>query len=1145
MPYNGQQIEARQTEFGWERATPVKISNFSIRRPVFTLVVMIAFIILGAVSVTRIPLQLIPSINPPVGAVVASYQGAGPQEVLQKVTKPLEDQLGTLEGLKNISSTSQEGSSLVILEFTNDTEIDTVQSDIQNAIDQTNLPDEVQNARFLKFDPSQFPIIQLAISHSDQEDNFSDKVGDLERELSQVNGVANVSTQGLKTEEIKVRLDQNKLEEHHLTQAMVVQALQGNDVSLPGATVKSGEKELTTRVLSPLHSLKDIRKVKLTTPTGEELTVGDISKVKTAPENNDMITRNNRKPAVLMNVLQQADANTEQVSENVRERLDELMDDNKYEHIQVANLFDQGDLVDQAITSLKDALILGGLFAMLVLFFFLRNLKTPLIISISIPFSVIVTFVLIYFSGFTLNIMTLGGLALGIGMLVDNSIVVIENVYRHLNKGEAPKAAAAKGTKEVGVAITASTLTTVAVFVPVVFVTGIIGDLFKQFALTIAFSLLASLFVALTVVPMIASRILKTPDEDKEAKRQRSSSMQSLGRAVEWVLHHRISVLLLTLLLFAGGIFGLTRVGAVFLPEQDEGFFTIDVQMENGTTLNKTSEAVKKIEDVLADEDDIKDYFSLIGSSQNLGPQSSGESSQAQIYINMIEPDKRDVTTSDFIENIREDVIDAAPEAEEVTLNRHSSVGTQPNTLTFNVKSDDLKPLKKAVGEISDEIESMSHTVEVADNLTDTVKELQVNIDKEEAHAHGLTPQQIGQIVNEATRGTDALEITNNDGEVRTVHVSYDPDVTDTKKHLKTLLIQTNSGDMIQLSDVADLKTGDSPVTINRDGQARAVQFSVQFSNETTLGEFKSAVQEEIDDLDLDESIDVSYTGDFDLLQDTTKQLAMAFILAVVLVYLVMAAQFESFKYPFVIMLSVPLIFIGVSVALTATLTPISATALIGLIVLAGIVVNNAIVLVDYILQLKARGYPAFDAIVESVKVRTRPILMTAVTTILGLLPVAIGYGQGTEIQQPMGITVVGGMISSTFLTLFVIPVVFSYFDPETRRRNKVYVTPDGIQIPAYLVEERKVIKEGHTPKFLEDQTPFEQDEEDGDSSEQADEGHTDLRDESESRDDKNEQAESDSESRRDPDEVIGMLEELLDMAKRQRNDDADDQHRE
>ncbi|HET7629615.1 MAG TPA: efflux RND transporter permease subunit [Bacillales bacterium] len=1015
----------------------MKLSDFSIRRPVFTMVIMIVFLLLGAVSLTRIPLKLIPSISPPIGAVVATYPDAGPREVLDNVTKPLEDQLGTIPGLKDLTSTSQEGSSLIILQFTNDTDIDEIQTDIQSAIDRADLPEEVRNARFLKFDPAQFPILQLALSTTNMNDEFSGDVRDLERKLSQVKGVASVNARGLEIDVIEIKLDQEALKDHYLTERDVVTALRASNVSLPGSSVRLGDRELTTRVIAPIHSASDLKKLELRTPKGETVSMADLGSVSIVPKDDGLITRNNQKPAVLVNLLQQSDANTEQVSQSVRERLAELLEQNKYSDIEASILFDQGDLVDRAVGSLQSALILGAAFAMLVLFFFLRNLKTPLIIGISIPFSVIVTFVLIYFSGFTLNIMTLGGLALGIGMLVDNSIVVIENVYRHLNMGEEPRKAAAEGTKEVGVAITASTLTTVAVFVPVVFVTGIIGDLFKQFALTIAFSLLASLFVALTVVPMLASRMLKAPKENKERRRRQQSYMKSLGSATAWALRHRFLVLLFVVLLLAGGIFGMTKVGAEFLPQQDQGFFTIDLKLPNGTRLEKTEAATAKVEQLLADEPAVQDYFSLIGSTQNQGPQNTTDSSEAQIYVKMKEAEDRDVTTGEFVENIRAAVEEAVPGADRVTLNQQSTTGTEPNTLTFKVNSDDQQVLEEAVRKITEQVQHMDDTVEVTNGLKNTVKELQIRVDREEARQHGLTAAQVGQIVNQATRGMDVMQITNDNGRVKTVRVVYDPEVTSTADDLKELWIPTPAGKGVPLKDVADIAIGDSPVAIHRDGEERSVPFTVKFSNETTLGEFKAALAEQVEELNLDDAVSVSYTGDFDLLQNSQQQLAMAFILAIVLVYLVMAAQFESFKYPFVIMISVPLIFIGVSLALYATQTPISATVLIGLVVLAGIVVNNAIVLIDYILQLKARGYAAHDAIVESVQLRTRPILMTALTTILGLLPVAFAIGEGTEIQQPMGITVIGGLISSTFLTLFVIPVVYSFFDPETRRRKK------------------------------------------------------------------------------------------------------------
>ncbi|WP_085524662.1 efflux RND transporter permease subunit [Tuberibacillus sp. Marseille-P3662] len=1105
----------------------MKISQFSIKRPVFTLVTMFIFIILGIVSVIGTPLKLIPSINPPVGAVVASYPSAGPTEVVEEVSKPLEDNLSTISGLKSISSTSQEGSSVTILQFTNDTDIDDVQSDIQNAIDSTDLPDSVSNARFMKFDPSQFPIMQIAISSPNDDINLETKAQDLKQKLSQVDGVASVNYKGLTVDEIKVQLDQSQLKSYQLTQSDVVQSLQANNVSVPGSTVKSGDKQLTTRIISQLHSVADVKDVVVTqAPNGNDVTIKDISQIKVAPTNDNTITRSNQESALLMNVMQQSDANTASVSKAFNKKLDDLMGQDQYDDMESAVLFDQGTFVQQAVSSMIRSLILGAVFAMIVLFFFLRNFKTPLIIGVSIPFSVIVTFVLVYFSGFTLNIMTLGGLALGIGMLVDNSIVVIENIYRHINMGKDGKVAAFEGTKEVGVAIIASTLTTVAVFVPVFFITGIIGDLFKEFSLTIAFSLLASLFVALTVVPMIASRILKPSEKNIEEKRRNSGLVKSIGNAAAWALNHRITVLLITILLLAGGIFGLTRTGTQFLPQQDQGFFTINLEMENGTALDTTDKVVQNVEDVLDDQPAVKDYFSLVGSSQSQGPGGEGTPSQAQIYISMADQDNRDMATSGFIEEIRNDVEDAAVKAKKVELNQQNGMGSEANVLTFNVRDDNIQRLDKAVQDISKTVKDIDDVVEVTNNESETVQELQIQVDNEAARDHGFTPGQIAQVVNSVTRGTDATQLTTKDSQVLDVNVSYNNETTESKQALKDLMIKAPTGQYVALNEVTSMKTGDSPVAINRKGQQRAVEFTVEFSNDTTLGEVKSAIQKDIKDLDLDDEVDVSYTGDFEMLQNAIQKLGLAFGLAVILVYFVMAAQFESFKYPFVIMLTVPLVFIGVALGLTMTQTPISATALIGLVVLAGIVVNNAIVLVDYINQLKASGERSYDAIIEAVKVRTRPILMTAITTILGLVPIAIGIGQGTEIQQPMGITVIGGMISATFLTLLVVPVVYSYFDKETRRMHKYYVTPDGMPIPAYLVDERR----------KQDQLP--------DGPKSSIEGEISESDTSTSEADEDDQERHDqqlTQRGRSDDDMIHMLENLLKMAKDNQHHKKDD----
>lgn len=1016
----------------------MKLSDFSIRRPVFTLVSMILFLILGGVSLLNIPLQLIPDIRPPFAAVVASYPEANPTEVMEKVTKPLEDSLSTLPGLKTVSSTSQEGSSLTLLQFTMDTELDEIQNDVLSRIEQTPLPEGVNKPKFLKFDPSQFPIIQLSLRSEGEEKAFRDAYEKLEQELSQVPGVASVDLSGNRVDEIKVQLDQDKLKKYQLSQADIVGVLQANHLSVPGSIVSSGDKELTTRVVSLVDSVEEIKKLVVTQNplTGKEIKLSDVAKVKQGPKDTRTITRANQETAVLVNVMQQSDANTAQVSETFHQKLDQLLEKPAYKDVQASILFDQGDYVRQSINSMAQALIMGGLLAMAVLFFFLRNVKSPLIIGIAIPFSVIVTFVLMYFADFTLNIMTLGGLALGIGMLVDNSIVVIENIYRHLSMGKDPKVAASVGTKEIAGAITASTMTTVVVFLPVVFVTGIIGNLFKEFAITVAFSLFASLAVAVTVVPMLASRFLKAPKTNLEEKRRKSWFMRSVTRAVRWSLSHRIAVLFLTLLLLVGGGFGLYRVGTEFLPTSDMGFFTISVKLENGKALRETDQVVQKIEEILEKESDVDSHLSLIGQASAGGPTSVSSPNQAQIFVKMVDLDKRDQSTAQFVDKMKDEIKGVDPDAE-IELNLQSAMGGNSNTLTFNVKDNNEKRLEQSVNKIRDALSDLKHIRSIADDMSETVEEIQMTVDRKKAREHGLMPAQVATAVRDVTRGLDALQITTDDGEVLLVHVAYDPKVSESVESLKKLLIKTPDGSYVKLKDVVKVKTGEGPIAINRIDQAKAVQFTIHFDSEVNLGDLSSQVMKEIDKLNMSEETAITFTGDQELLEDSLEELSKAFLLAVVFVYLVMAAQFESLRYPFVIMFSLPLIVIGVAIALTVTNTPVGATAMIGLVVLAGIVVNNAIVLVDYINQLKERGMIGFEAIVEAVTVRTRPILMTAITTILGLVPAALGIGEGTEIQQPLGLSVIGGMISSTFLTLFIIPIVYSFFDKETRRHKK------------------------------------------------------------------------------------------------------------
>ncbi|MBK3495350.1 efflux RND transporter permease subunit [Viridibacillus sp. YIM B01967] len=1018
----------------------MKISDFSIKRPVFTLVTMLLVVILGVVSFFKIPVTLIPELNPPIGVVVTNYSGASPTEVNEKVTKPLERTLSTLPGIKSIQSTSQEGANFMMLEFNWSTDINKIQTDVLQRIDQTPIPADADRPQFLKFDPAQFPIIQLALQASGAEQDVRVLARQLERDLLRTEGVASVNVSGTLVEEMRITLDKNKLVENGLTQSDIVQTIQGNNVSLPGDPIETElGQQLTVRVLSTITTAEDIRQliVKTSPLNGNQIKIGDVAKVKVAEQPSTTITRANEQPSVLMSVLQESGANTANVSKNFKASLKNLLAKEQYEGVKADILFDQGDYVKLAIDNIGSSLIYGGIFAMLVLFVFLRGIRSPIIIAVAIPYSVIVTFVLMYFADFSLNVLTLGALALGIGMLVDNAIVVIENIERHLGMGKIPKQAASEGTKEVALAITASTLTTVAVFVPVIFITGLIGQIFTEFALTISFSLFASLVVALTVVPMMAGHMLKVKPADMEEKRSNSKGYTTFKNSVEWVLKHRFLVLAVTVLLLVLSIFGILRTGTEFLPATDEGFFSISVKLENGSALSKTEEVVQQIEARLQEEQDVEVYVSLIGGNQQTQSRGNSKANEAELSVKLVPLSKRERSVFEFVDNIQDDVQKEVGDKAEVSFNMQTASGSSPNTLTFRVSDTDDRRLKQAVTDIQKKIEGISDITEVENDLINTIEEVQVNVKKKKAAQLGFVPTQIAQTVQQMTKGVTATQILTNQNEVQSVVVNYGDAYKNSIKQLNKLQLRSATGEFVELQEVADVRVMKGPVSIRRTDQVPSVAFMLNYKSSQSLSGAAKQIDEVIDQLKLPDSTMIKFSGDRELFDDSINDMLLALVLAVVLVYIVMAAQFESFKYPFVIMFTVPLMTIGVALGLLLTSTPIGVTAIIGILVLVGIVVNNGIVLVDYINQRKADGLPSYEAIVFATRDRLRPILMTASTTVLGLIPLAIGLGEGTEINQPMGIAVIGGLVSSTLLTLYIVPIVYSLFDRETRFLHK------------------------------------------------------------------------------------------------------------
>ncbi|EON73543.1 efflux RND transporter permease subunit [Lysinibacillus sphaericus] len=1015
----------------------MNISNFSIKRPVFTIVTMLLVIILGGVSLLKIPITLIPELNPPIGVVVTTYPGASPTEVNEKITKPLETTLATLPGIKKIQSTSQEGSNLIVLEFNWSTNIEDVQLDILQRIDMTPLPNDAEKPSFLKFDPSQFPIIQLSLRAENDKVDVRLLADALEKELRRTEGVASVNVSGKLVEEVQVTLDETKLKDKGLTQSDIIQIIQMNNISLPGEPVSTVDgKMLTTRIISTLTSPEMIADliVSVNPIDGQSLTVGDVATVERTEQKSITETRANNHPAVLMSVLQESGANTAEVSKAFQQALADLLATEQYSDVVADVLVDQGNYVDAAIGNISTSLLVGGLFAMLVLFVFLRGVKSPIIIGIAIPYSVIVTFVLMFFADFSLNIMTLGALALGIGMLVDNAIVVIENIERHLGLGKESVEAAKQGTKEVALAITASTLTTIAVFIPVMFIEGLIGQIFTEFALTISFSLIASLTVALTVVPMLASRLLKMKIKNINELRKESSFYQRYKASVVWVLHHRILVLMTTILLFAIALFGLMKIGTEFLPATDEGFASVNVNLEKGAAVSETEKVVAKIEHRLKEEQDVDVYVSLIGGTQQSQSRGQTSANQAEMYVKLVPLANRKRSIFEFVEEVEHDLKNELGEQVDITFNVSTTSGSSPNTLTFRLTDSNEQRLHEAVEKVQKELLKIEPVTNVMTDLDNTVQEIQIEVDREKAKDYGFLPAQIAQTVNQMTKGQFTSQMIAEDGAVLSIFTGFGQAFNGSIESLKAMQLRSPAGLFVKLEDIASVAVQEGPISIRRSDQAAAVAFFVDYETKESLGSISDKVDVALDKASLPSETQIVFSGDRELYDSAIDDMLLAVALAVVLVYIVMAAQFESFKYPFVIMFTVPLMIIGVAIAMFATNTLIGVTSVIGILVLVGIVVNNGIVLVDYINQQKEQGMAPYEAILLATQDRLRPILMTALTTILGLLPLAFGIGEGAELNQPMGIAVIGGLVTSTLLTLYIVPIVYSLLDKETRK---------------------------------------------------------------------------------------------------------------
>ncbi len=1046
--------------------------QFSVEKIVTVFMVVIAIIIFGVVSFNRLTTDLIPDINLPFAVVVTTYPGATPEEVEQEVTVPLENSLQTTTNILEVTSTSAENFSMIMLEFSSGTSMDSAVIEMREGLNMVldGLPDSASNPNIIRLNPDMLPVMSFSVTHDDMDlPELTEWLNDtLSPRVERVPGVASLNISGGYESEVRIQIDQALLDEKNddiaeqieelkdmieafsgerpdfsaprIDKEMMSGILQAQNFAFPAGFINYSGANYMVRVGDELADLAEIRNLKvfefdspmpgIDIPT---VRIEDVATVELVNAEDRQYSKVNGNEAVSVSIQKGSEYATTDVADGVNAALLELAEEE--EGLNVTVLFDQGEYINLATGSVINNLIIGGILAIVVLFVFLRNVRMTFVIGVAIPISLTFAIVLIYLSGITLNIVSLGGLALGIGMLVDNSIVVIENIYRMRSEGKTRKEAAIRGTHQVAGAIIASTLTTIGVFLPIMFIEDFIREIFYQLALTITFSLLASLLIALTFVPTVANRILKEEQENNDNK---TSLFDSVKTGYEKVLSVLFKVkalaLIVVALLFGVSILAATSRGFEFFPATDEGTLqaTMEYVADTPMDYDDFEQLLDQLGEALRTFDDIETVGITYGGGNMMGFMFGG--GDDQVTLNIVLREDRDLTTVEMADQIQA-FLEANYEDFEISVQ-----GTEMDTaavigagIQFRIRGNDLQTLSAEAERLAEALGEIDGLRDIDAGLDRQTEEIKITVDKDVAIQYGLTVGGILMQVSEYLEGPEMVTTLRMNQQNYDVYIYDDGQerqrTIENIDELKTLVVGQNPFDedeVIALEDVAEIDdTHTGFPSINHFNGVRSITVSADFErgyNATLVGEEVDAM---LEDYDVAEGYELTVLGENEEIVAAIETLILVGALGIALVYMIMASQFQSLTYPFIIMMTIPLAFTGGFGILYIFGLPVSIVALIGLIILSGVVVNNGIVLVDYINQLRERGYELMDAIVIAGRTRLRPIFMTALTTILALSAMAIGIGQGDEMMQPMAITAIGGLIYATFLTIFIIPIMY------------------------------------------------------------------------------------------------------------------------
>lgn len=1027
----------------------MNISEKAVRKPVSTLMAVLAVLVLGFVTLPRLPIDFLPNIERNTISVRTTYKGAGPQEIERLITQPIERAVSTVNNVNHISSTSQEDQSSVRIEFVWGTDMSEAMNEVRDKVSsvQSALPDDADTPTINKFDFSQLPIMQLTLTGDmptvDMKDYFEDE---LRYRFEQIEGVAAVDVSGGQTREIHVDVNQARLASLGIPLDKVVSVLSLENRNVPGGYVDQGNTEFLIRNRGEFPNVNAIRNVLVDYRGDTPIYVRDVADVfEGIAERRNVVNLLGRQ-GILVSVRKQSGGNTVQVADRINARVAEVRK-TLPPGVKIETMFDTSTMIRDSIAELKRSGMIGGLLALILLFVFLMNIRSTLIIFVSIPFSVLCTFIFLYFTGLTVNIMSLGGLALGIGRIVDDSIVVLENIFRHRYMGENAKDAAINGAREVGMAVTASTATTICVFLPLVFVGGMSGIFFKELGITVTISLISSLAVALTLIPMLSSRFLKVKSAGEDTVYDRGP-YHYYGMLLKFALRRKAATIITVVVVFVGGIALLKgRIGSEYLPQVDEGQINVSFELPVGTKLEVTQVEMRKLQKIiLSSVKEISNMYSSAGAGGGgFGGGGGGSDTNAGSFrINLVPSDQRSKSTTQIVNELRERLMRASKG--KVWVMESGSIlqrilGGQSSRLELDVRGNDLDTADALAQKVYDILNTVRGAANPRISRTPGKPEMSIYVDREKAAALGLSPSAVSDIVQTAIGGTIATHLRRGSNEID-IRVRLRPEDRANIEDVGNILVAVPGSLPVPLRSIVRLQKSTGPVQIERQDQERIVTVGASYTGEVPESTVNNEITQKLRELNLPPGFSVGFGTQAEEQQQTSSSMLLAFLLAIALVYMVMATQFESLLHPFIIMFAVPLSLLGVELALFVTHTDFSLMANLGIIMLAGIVVTNGIVLIDFVNQLRAKGVPIDDAVAQAGRLRLRPIVMTASATVLGLIPLAIGFGRGSEMQSPLARVVIGGMIVSTILTLLFIPVLYAsiegYIERRKQRRHRV-----------------------------------------------------------------------------------------------------------